>query len=293
MAIVNLYGCTDLFERTDTLKRYYEDIRRFKPLSREEERKYFYIYQNGSSYEKEKAKEIIVNCNQRFVLAVAKRFATNDNILDLIEEGNIGLLLAIENFNVDTGNKFISHAVWYIRREINKYLINHNTVIRKSNASKTHHIISQATNKFIQQNHRQPTSEELLQFIDDNYNIKLNNEYDVMDVKYVAIDMNFDSEDELHGDQSYLYNQHTAEYQTFEKNIESEHIKTILELLMNKLTENERNVLKMTFGIGYDKTYELKEIADIIDYTPERVRQLRNLAIEKLKKEYKIYLNKK
>lgn len=286
MAVVNLSTVTDLFERTDTLKRYYEDIRKYKPMTRDEERRWFETYQNGTPNEKEKAKSMIANCNQRFVLAVAKRFATNDNILDLIEEGNIGLLIAMDNFNLKTGNKFISHAVWYIRREINKYLISNHTV-RKSNITKTHHIISQATNKFIQEHNRQPLPEELLDYLDVNYNVKLNNANDVIDVKYLPIDMNYDSDDAVHGEDLTLYNQYTAEYQTSEKKSETDYSKILFAKLLNTLSKNEKTVVKMYFGIDFDKSYELQEIAEIMDYTKERVRQLKNSGVAKLKKAYK------
>ena len=82
-----------------------------------------------------------------------------------------------------------------------------------------------------------------------------------------------------------LYNQYTAEYQTSEEKNESEYTKVILHKLIQNLTETEKIILKMSFGIGYDKTYDLAEIAQVLDYTSERVRQLKIKALDKLKKE--------
>ena len=97
---------SDYFERTETLVRYYEDIRKYDVLTNEEELELFEMIKNGNKFEKQVAKEKLINCNQRFVVAVAKRYATNDNILDLINEGNIGLMEALENFKVEKGVKF-------------------------------------------------------------------------------------------------------------------------------------------------------------------------------------------
>ena len=187
--IVNLKsGTSDYFERTETLIRYYDDIRKYGLLSQEDEIKLFQLLKNGSSSDKQKARETIINSNQRFVVAIAKKFGTNDNILDLISEGNIGLMEAVDRFDYTKGVRFSTFAVWYIRRAVNTYNINHGALVTKSNISKTYHVISQATNKFIQRELRQPTLEELRDIIVNEYNIDIKDVIDVLETSVVSID---------------------------------------------------------------------------------------------------------
>ena len=159
--IVDVSSVSDFFERTECLKSYYEDIRRYPLLTKEEEYNLFEKYYNGSNFEKEKAREKIINHNLRFVVSVAKKYANNENILDVIEEGTMGLIEALESFDYTKGYKFISYAVHYIRRAINQYRVEYDDLVKKTNYNKTFHLMTKTKNEFIQQNHRQPTLEEL------------------------------------------------------------------------------------------------------------------------------------
>lgn len=292
--VVNLKSPnTDFFERTETLVRYYEDIRKYDVMSLEEEVAMFELLKNGSKTEKEVAMEKIINCNQRFVVAVAKRYATNDNVLDLINEGNIGLIEAIKDFDVTKGYKFITWAVWYIRRAINNYCINFGNVVRKNNLSKTYHVISQATNKFIQNEYRQPTLEELAQILKEDFDVEIKNLDDILETRISSIDESFNSEDDDANmyDMS-LYNSYSSTSNGYEKISEDDFNKKLIVNLLKKLPTRECTVIKMYFGIGYDREYELQEIAEKLDLTTERVRQLKNTVIKQFKQDYKSVIGK-
>ena len=110
---------TNLHGRSETTNKYLFDIRRYPVLTAEDEKDIIQRIKNGD----EVARRILIESNQRFVFAVARKYAKDENhLLDLISEGNMGLMEAIDCFDPSLGFKFITHAVWYIRRK--KYLDN-------------------------------------------------------------------------------------------------------------------------------------------------------------------------
>lgn len=287
--VVNLKSpTTDYFERTETLTRYYEDIRKYDVMSEEKEVEMFKLFKNGNKQEQEYARNFIINANQRFVVAMAKRFATNENILDLISEGNIGLIEAMKDFDVTKGNKFITFAVWYVRRAINNYCINYGNLVKKTNLSKTYHIIAQATNKFIQTEYRQPTLEELLEILNKEHKADIKSIEDIIDTKISSIDEGFNSEDDdaVFGEMS-LYNSYSSSFNEYEKISNDDFNNKLISSMLGKLPEREKTVIKMVFGIGYYREYELQEIAEELGLTTERVRQIKNSVIKEIKEKYK------
>jgi RNA polymerase primary sigma factor len=287
--VVNLKSpTTDYFERTETLTRYYEDIRKYDVMSEEKEVEMFNLFKNGNKQEQEYARNFIINANQRFVVAMAKRFATNENILDLISEGNIGLIEAMKDFDVTKGNKFITFAVWYVRRAINNYCINYGNLVKKTNLSKTYHIIAQATNKFIQTEYRQPTLEELLEIVNKEHKADIKSIEDIIDTKISSIDEGFNSEDDdaVFGEMS-LYNSYSSSFNEYEKISNDDFNNKLISSMLGKLPEREKTIIKMVFGIGYYREYELQEIAEELGLTTERVRQIKNSVIKEIKEKYK------
>ena len=292
--IVNLKsGTSDYFERTETLIRYYDDIRKYGLLSQEDEIKLFQLLKNGSSSDKQKARETIINSNQRFVVAIAKKFGTNDNILDLISEGNIGLMEAVDRFDYTKGVRFSTFAVWYIRRAVNTYNINHGTLVTKSNISKTYHVISQATNKFIQRELRQPTLEELRDIIVNEYNVDIKDVIDVLETRVVSIDNDYNNASDNQNFKDVMeFKTNSAYENSFEKDSDKEFNKELIDTMLNKLSSREQEIIKLIFGIGYDREYELQEVAKKVNLTTERVRQLKFTIMNKLKQEYKKTVSK-
>ena len=279
-----------LRERTETLKRYYEDIRKYNVLSRDEEVMYFNMYNNGIN--QQFAFDKIINSNQRFVVGVAKRYATNDNMLDLIEEGNVGLIEAFHKYDVTSGNKFISYAVHYIRRAINTYLVKQNDIILRSNNHKIYHLANKARNIFMQEEHRNPTPEELLDVLNKRFDANLRDAGDLNDIKFLSIDMNYDSEHDIHCDEMACYNEHTASINTYENKTESDFNSFIINRIVDTLSNSEQTVLKMFFGIGFEREHDMEEIAYTLGVSQERVRQLKKQGLVKLQDAYKAELNK-
>lgn len=276
------------FERTDTLKRYYDDIRKYQPLSLDEELKLIKEYHiTKSKVEKEAIKNKILCANQRFALGVARRWATNDNIMDLISEANIGMIEALEDFDYNRKLRFITFAVHYIRRSINSYMIKNSNAVRKSNYAKTYHLISQATNKFMQKELRHPTLEELTDFLKSEYGVELKDVNDVATLNMLSIDENYDCDDEdSNMSTMFTFNNISSSFNECEKNANNEFAEKLVQSVLNKLTPREQEIVKYAFGIGHSREYEINEIAEKMNYSSERIRQLKISALEKMKREY-------
>ena len=286
--IVNLKnGGQDYLERTETLTRYYDDIKRFPLLTPEQETELFNKYNNGTAEEKNEARIALANSNQRIVVSIARKFANSKNLMDLISEGNIGLLMAIDRFDASVGAKFATFAVWYIRRSINEYSIKYNAVVRKSNLAKTYHIIAQIKNKFMQEEYRQPTMDEIADILRRDYNVDIKTITDLLDTKFISIeDASTKSEDNANIGDYIQYSKKSARVNEVEKIHESDFNQVMVNSLLNKLPSREKTILQMLFGIDCDREYELQEVAEKLNLTSERVRQLRISALAKLKKIY-------
>jgi RNA polymerase sigma factor (sigma-70 family) len=163
-------------------------------------------------------------------------------------------------------------------------------MIRKNNESKTYHIISNMTNRFIQEYHREPTSDELKDYINENYpNAKIKDSADVLNVKVTSIDEPVDGED---GDANVgnisAFNAFSASYNEYESKSELEHLSNLTNTLMRNLSERDKTIIKMYFGIGqrHNAAAPVSEIAEKVKLTPERVRQLIVEIKDKMRGEY-------
>ena len=201
---------------------------------------------------------------------------------------------AVEKFDVTKGIKFATFAVWYIRRAINLYNINYGEIVTKSNISKTYHVISQATNKFLQREYRQPTLEELKELLQTEYDVDIKEVEDVMETHFVSIDESSQKDDDeaISIGDMVQYNSTSATKNLYERECENDFNKKLVTNLLTNLKPREQEIIKMVFGIGCDREYELQEIAVKLGLTTERVRQLKFSVIDKLKEEYKKAITK-
>ena len=298
-----------VIERTDTLKRFYSDVRACKLITEDEEneifREYISLKENvecaRKQGEREKAQQLesearklrdtIAKANLRFVISIARTYSRGfgEELSDLIEEGNIGLINAIESFSPETGNKFTTYAVHYIRREINAFKLDKGELVRKNNISKTYHVMSKVTNKFIQENQREPTSQELMECINEMYpSMNIREASDLLQVRVSSIDEPTDDDDEGSVGGLMAYNNVSASSNAYESVSDHEHTSSLINSLLNGLKEQERSILKMYFGIDtpYNNAYDSQKIASIVGLTPARVRQIIAESKEKLKREY-------
>lgn len=304
----NVKTTNNYFERTETLVKYYHDANEYDVLDAEREKELFTMLDKCKSnielakssgnksleakYQKEadSIREFIIKSNLRFVISIARVYATNRNILDVINEGNIGLVEAVDTFDVTLGNRFQTHAVYLIRQKINLFRQNDDLMIRKNNESKTYHIISNMTNKFIQEFQREPNSDELKDYINEHYpKAKIKDSADVLNIRMASIDEPVDTDD---GDANIgnisAFNAYSASSNDYEGTVEIEHLSSIINTLMRGLSDRDKKIIKMYFGIGqkFNAPCPVSEISEKTNLTKERVRQIISDGQKKMREEY-------
>ena len=305
---INVKTTNNYFERTETLVKYYHDVLDYDVVDATKEKELFTLLNEGKKnlekakasgdkelvrkYEKEvkNLRDFIINSNLRFVISVARIYATNNNLLDIIDEGNVGLVKAVDSFDVSLGNRFQTHAIHLIRQQINIYRQNDDLMIRKNNESKTYHIIRNMTNKFMQEFQREPTSEELKDYINEHYpNANIKDSADVISINVSSIDEPIESDDSVSNVSNItLYNTYSSSSNDYEKQSEMEHIKMLVDTLLKDLSDRDREVMKMYFGIEqeHNASVPVKIIAKRVGMTPERVRQIVKDSKDKIKDAY-------
>lgn len=290
--VINLKADTGLVDRSENTTRFYNDIKDYPTFTREEEVAWFNQLRHGATKEeRDWARTYIMICNQRMVVAAAKKWASTDTLMDYVNEANFGLNEAIDSFDVTVGTKFASYAMWYILRAINVYNNGDNQLVRKTNQSKTFHVISKATNDFLQEFERTPTPEELLEIINGKYKKDIVDKNDLIPTHYASIDLSEANEDENYiGGDIADYNRASASYNDYVAKENHDFDKKMVSSLLNKLSPRKKEIIKMRFGLcednGLHREYERDEIGHKLGLTAERVRQLEAEAMDEMKKEY-------
>ena len=278
---MNLNNSKNGYISTDhNISAYLKEINQYKVLTQAEETELVEKMLSGDM----EAKKTLIAANQRFVYAVAKRYGNNDNVLDLVNEGNIGLIQALETFDPSKGNRFLSYAIWYIRREINSYLNNDNLLIRKTNNTKTVYKLSKIKSKFFSEHNRYPDVDEIAAILEEEYGLKIKDKTDLLDITTTSISTCFDDEDSRAFENSQYFTDRTSVENEYQGEIDKEYNSSVSGALMSILSERESTIVRMAFGIGYNKEYTNHEIGEEIGMTAERVRQIKGSAIEKMKK---------
>jgi len=289
--VINLKADTGLVDRTANTIRFYDDIKDFPTLTREEEQDWFYILHHGTQTQQDAAREHIILCNLRLIVAAAKKWASTDTLMDYVNAAYFGLDEAVDCFDYTKGTKFASYAMWYILRAINNYNNGDCQMVRKTNLSKTFHVISKATNDFLQENERNPTSDELLELINKKYNKDINDKNDLLPTRYSSIDLGDTADEENYpGSDIADYNRASASYNGYVAEENDDFNKKLVSSLLHKLSPRKKQIIKMRFGLhsenGLVREYEREEIGEKLGLTAERVRQLEGQAIDDMKKEY-------
>ncbi len=224
------------------------------------------------------ALEKLTKANLRFVVSVAKQYQNQGlSLPDLINEGNLGLIKAAEKFDETRGFKFISYAVWWIRQSILQALAEQSRIVRLPlNQVGSLNKINKALSKFEQDNERMPSPDELAEMLD----IPRDKIADTLRVsgRHVSVDAPFvDGEDNSLLD--VLVNNDSP---NADKGLVNESLNKEIERALSTLTERERDIVKDFFGIGTQEM-TLEEIGEKFGLTRERVRQIKEKAIRRLR----------
>ena len=255
---------------------YLKDINRIPLLSREEE---IELAQKAAQGD-EAAKNKIVNANLRFVVNVAKKYQNHGlDLLDLISEGNIGLLTAIERFDVSKGYHFISYAVWWIRQAILKAICEKSRAIRLPlNRANELVQIEQARKEIA----ADKTEEEELQEVAEMLHMDPRHVHDLLNISrdMVSLDVPVNTGDNTNTSVGAFIVD--GNHQTPEEAMMEISMKEEIDSVLNALTEKEATVLRYRFGLNGNKSMSLKEVGDKFNLTKERIRQIEKKAIKRL-----------
>lgn len=226
----------------------------------------------------QKALEKLTRANLRFVVSVAKQYQNQGlSLPDLINEGNLGLIKAAEKFDETRGFKFISYAVWWIRQSILQALAEQSRIVRLPlNQVGSLNKINKAFSRFEQENERRPSPEELA----DTLDLPAEKVADTLRVsgRHISVDAPF-VEGEDNSLLDVLVNDDSP---VADKTLINESLSTEVERALSTLTERERDIIKSFFGINTQEM-TLEEIGEQFGLTRERVRQIKEKAIRRLR----------
>ena len=258
---------------SDILNIYMRDINKIPVLSSEEEFRTATLSKNGNI----KAREKLITANLRFVVSVACNYQNQGmKIEDLINVGNFGLIKAASKFEPNKNFKFISYAVWWIRQAILQELANNSRIVRYPlNRVSAIHNIGKTKEQLKQQYCREPSKEEIA----SELNMSLNDVELAMSASLTTIC--FDKP--LDTGMSFLDIYHDSEEESIDQDILNNSSNAYIEKKLSILNEREQIIIKMYFGFNYDNPHTLEEIGKRLNITRERVRQLKDKAINTLR----------
>lgn len=267
--------------RNESIDAYLNSIRPYKPLTFEQENEYITRYKVDGDM---KARDMLINSNQRFVYSAAKRFSNcADTVLELVNEGNIGLMEAIEKFDFTKGCRLLTYAQAYINRNMVTYFCE-NRLVKRPSDTKIGSRLAAEREIFLKMNERTPTVEELRSIMLNKYGIKINNDADLEQPEYVYVDSNIcDDENDkyTYGDTAEYINA-TSSRNEYEDQIEHDDSKEIVLAALGKLDSRSSEIVKMLYGIDHNREYSVQEIADMYGMTTTRINQIKREATKRL-----------
>ena len=264
---------------TASLDKYLQEIGRVDLITAEEEVELAKKIKGNNKAVAARALEKLTKANLRFVVSVAKQYQNQGlSLPDLINEGNLGLIKAAQRFDETRGFKFISYAVWWIRQSILQALAEQSRIVRLPlNKIGSINKINKAYNALEQEHEREPSAAEIAKVLDMSENevkesIKNSGRHLSMDAPLVE------------GEDSNLYDVlKSNESPNPDKDLLVDSLRTEIERSLGTLTDREADVVRLYFGLKGNHPMTLEEIGEKFDLTRERVRQIKEKAIRRLK----------
>jgi len=257
------------------LSTYLKEINSIPLLTREEE----YTYSMAAAAGDQAAREKLVKANLRFVVNVAKKYQNQGlPFMDLISEGNIGLLNAVERFDATKGYHFISYAVWWIRQAILKAVCEKSRMIRLP-LNRANELVQIEKARKVVVNNR--TEEAELKEIAGLLNMTQDHVRDIVNIsrEMVSLDtpLSMDRDSSSVGD--FLEDD---QYEQPEDMVIESNLRSDIDMILGSLADKEAEVIRYRFGLNGYKAMSLKEIGDQFNLTKERIRQIEKKAIRRL-----------
>lgn len=261
----------------DSVRLYLREIGKIPLLSAEEE---LALAKRVVAGEKD-AKDKMAEANMRLVVSIAKRYVGRGlDLLDLIQEGNTGLLRAVEKFDPDKGFKFSTYATWWIRQAITRAIADQARTIRiPVHMVETINKLLRTQRRLTQELNREPTNEEIAEAME----IDVEKVEHIMkikqDISSLDASVRDDEEDSVLGD--FIEDEDTV---TPEESATTQLLKEHVKDMLGALTEREQKILKLRFGLEDGKSHTLEEVGQEFNVTRERIRQIEAKALAKLRK---------
>ena len=263
----------------DSVRLYLREIGKIPLLNAEEE---LALAQRVVAGEK-KAKDKMAEANMRLVVSIAKRYSGRGlDFLDLIQEGNTGLLRAVEKFDPDKGFKFSTYATWWIRQAITRAIADQARTIRiPVHMVETINKLLRTQRRMTQELNREPTIEELGKELEMEpekveYVIKIKQDITSLDA---GVGRDGEDEDSVLGD--FIEDEDGA---TPEESAANQLLKEQVQAVLSTLSDREQKIVKMRFGLENGKSHTLEEVGQEFAVTRERIRQIEAKALAKLRK---------
>ena len=267
----------------DSVRLYLREIGKIPLLSAEEEFELAQKVIHGTPKEQKRAKDKMAESNMRLVVSIAKRYSGRGlDFLDLIQEGNTGLLRAVEKFDPDKGFKFSTYATWWIRQAITRAIADQARTIRiPVHMVETINKVLRTQRRLTQELNREPSTEEIAKAMDMEpekieYVMKIKQDIASLDA---SVGRDGEDDDSSLGDfiedEDRISPEDSAANQLLKEQIAS---------ILSTLTDREQKIIKMRFGIGGGKSHTLEEVGAEFSVTRERIRQIEAKALAKLRK---------
>ncbi len=224
-------------------------------------------------------KNQLVQANLRLVISIAKRYTTRDclTLPDLIQEGNLGLIRAIDTYDYRRGYRFITYATWWIRQAIIRSLDCHSRTIRTPvYMNEKLNQITKASNRLLQEYKREPTLKEIAE--ETNTSLEFTEKV-MQSFNYsTSLDTLTEEKGEILTNSALGHEPLSPLDQVIHSNLSQ-----ITEIILSDLTQRERDIVKLRFGIGEKHNHTLEEIAKYFHLSRERIRQILEVALNKLR----------
>lgn len=267
----------------DSVKLYLREIGKIPLLTAEEEFELAQKIISGTEKEKKKAKDKMAESNMRLVVSIAKRYSGRGlDFLDLIQEGNTGLLRAVEKFDPDKGFKFSTYATWWIRQAITRAIADQARTIRiPVHMVETINKVLRTQRRLTQELNREPSTEEIAKAMGMEpekieYVMKIK-----QDIASLDASVGRDGEDDDSSLGDFIEDEDRV---SPEDSAATQLLKEQIASILQTLTDREQKIIKMRFGIGGGKSHTLEEVGAEFSVTRERIRQIEAKALTKLRK---------
>ena len=264
-------------ELPDNVQIYLKEIGKTPLLNSADEREIAKRVSQGD----EEARQRLIKANLRLVVSIAKRYVNRSpqlSILDLIQEGNLGLFRAVQKFDYRKGFKFSTYATWWIRQAITRALADYSRTIRiPVHMVETISKYTQAKRKLMQELGREPLAEEIA----TEMGVDVEKIHHIQKISQEVVSL----ESPVGEEEDSVLSEFIEDEKTLspDQSVSRELLKDQIRAVLNELTEREMKILELRFGLADDVTHTLEEVGKVFGVTRERIRQIEAKALEKIR----------